>query len=48
MVKPPTHRKIGISLVMSYEIENGKIVHTLVIIDQMTLMEQLGVMNVEA
>ncbi len=42
----PTHRKVEIPLVISYEIENGKIVHHWLIADQMTLMEQLGVMNV--
>jgi predicted ester cyclase len=33
---------------VSYEIENGKIVHHWLIADQMILMEQLGLMNVPA
>ena len=45
---PPTHRKIEISFAISYEIENGRIVHHWLIADSMALMEQLGVMNVPA
>ncbi len=41
----PTHRKVDFPSVISYEIENGKIVHHWLIADQMMLMEQLGVMN---
>ena len=41
----PTHRKVDFPLVVSYEIENGKIVHHWLIADQMMLMEQLGIMN---
>jgi len=44
----PTHRNIEFPFVISYEIENGKIVHHWLIADQMTLMEQLGAMNVPA
>jgi predicted ester cyclase len=44
----PTHRNIDIPFVVSYEIENGKIVHHWLIADQVALMEQLGVMNVPA
>ena len=44
----PTHRKIEMPFVISYEIENGKIIHSWIIADQMLLMEQLGVMNVPA
>jgi predicted ester cyclase len=44
----PTHRKVEFPFVVSYEIENGKIVHHWLIADQMSLMEQLGVMNVPA
>lgn len=44
----PTHRTIEQHFVISYEIENGKIVHHWIIADTMALMEQLGVMNVPA
>ncbi len=44
----PTHRKVEFSFVVSYDIENGKIVHHWLIADQMALMEQLGIMNVPA
>ena len=42
----PTHRKVEFPFVVSYEIENGKILHHWLIADQMILMEQLGLMNV--
>ena len=42
---PPTNRNVEFPLVVSYEIENGKIFHHWLIADQMMLMEQLGVMN---
>jgi hypothetical protein len=45
---PPTHRMVEFPLVISYQIENGKIVHHWLMADQMVLMEQLGVMNVPA
>jgi predicted ester cyclase len=45
---PPTQRSIEQSAVISYEIENGKIVHHWLMADTMVLMEQLGVMNVPA
>ena len=41
----PTHRNIEFPFVVSYEIENGKIVHHWLMADQMAVMEQLGVMN---
>ena len=44
----PTHRKVEIPFVISYEIENGKIVHHWLIADSMALMEQLGVLKVPA
>ena len=44
----PTHRAVEFPLVISYQIENGKIVHHWLMADQMVLMEQLGVMNVPA
>jgi len=44
----PTHRQVEFPFVISYELENGKIVHHWLIADQMALMEQLGVMNVPA
>jgi predicted ester cyclase len=40
-----THRKVEFPFVISYDIENGKIVHHWLIADSMVLMEQLGVMN---
>ena len=43
---PPTHRIVEFPLVISYQIENGKIVHHWLMADQMILMEQLGVMKV--
>jgi predicted ester cyclase len=43
---PPTYRKVDFPFVISYEIENGKIIHHWLIADQMMMMEQLGVMNV--
>jgi hypothetical protein len=42
----PTHRNVEFPFVISYEIENGKIVHHWLIADQIVLMEQLGIMNV--
>jgi len=45
---PPTNRKIEVPFVVSYEIENEKIVHHWLLADSMALMEQLGVMNVPA
>ena len=44
----PTHRSIEMPAVISYEIENGKIVHHWIMSDSMVLMEQLGAMNVTA
>lgn len=44
----PTHRKIDFPFVVSYDIENGKIVHHWLVADQVALMEQMGVMNVPA
>ena len=40
-----TGRKVDFPFVVSYELENGKIVHHWLIADQMSLMEQLGVGN---
>ena len=42
----PTHRSVEFPFVVSYDIENGKIVHHWLIADQMALMEQLGLINV--
>ena len=42
----PTRRKVELPFVISYDIENGKIVHHWLIADQIVLMEQLGLMNV--
>ena len=44
----PTHRKVEFPFVVSYDIENGKIVHHWLIADSMALMEQLGLMNAPA
>ena len=44
----PTHRTVEVPFAISYEIENEKIVHHWMIVDQMAMMEQLGVVNVPA
>lgn len=44
----PTNRNVEFPFVISYDIENGKIVHHWLIADSMALMEQLGVMNVQS
>jgi predicted ester cyclase len=44
----PTYRNVDFPFVISYTIENGKIVHHWLIADQTILMEQLGVMMVPA
>lgn len=44
----PTYRNAELPFVISYEIDNNKIVHHWLIADSMALMEQLGVMNVPA
>ena len=44
----PTHRTVEFPFVVSYDIENGKIVHHWLIADSMAMMEQLGVMNAPA
>ena len=41
----PTHRNVEFPFVVSYDIENGKIVHHWLLADSMILMEQLGVIN---
>jgi hypothetical protein len=45
---PPTYKNVEFPFVISYEIENGKIVHHWIIGDQTVLMEQLGVTSVHA
>jgi predicted ester cyclase len=40
---PPTHRAVEFACAISYEIENEKIIHHWLIADQMSLMQQLGV-----
>jgi predicted ester cyclase len=45
---PPTWKNVEFPFVISYEIENSKIVHHWLIADQFALMEQLGVLNVHA
>jgi len=42
----PTNREVDFPFAIGYEIENDKIINHWLIADQMTLMEQLGVMNV--
>ncbi|MEI7662918.1 MAG: ester cyclase [Bacteroidota bacterium] len=42
---PPTNRNVEFPFVVSYDIEDGKIVHHWLIADQVALMEQLGVMK---
>ena len=42
----PTHQNAEFPFVISYEIENGKIVHHWLIADSMAFMEQLGAMSV--
>ena len=44
----PTNRNVEFPFVISYDIENGKIVNHWLIADSMALMEQLGVMNTPA
>ena len=44
----PTHRSIEFPFVISYEIENVKIVRHWLIADSMAMMEQLGAINVPA
>lgn len=44
----PTNRNVEFPFVISYDIENGMIVHHWLIADSMALMEQLGVMNAPA
>lgn len=39
---PPTHRHVDVPFVVSYIIENNKIVSHWLIADQMVMMEQLG------
>ena len=43
---PPTNKEVDFPFVINYEIENDQIIHHWLIADQMTLMEQLGVMGV--
>ncbi len=43
---PATNRNVEFPFVISYNIENGKIVHHWLMADQTVLMEQLGVSNV--
>ena len=40
---PPTYKKVDFPFVIRYEIENEKIVSHWMLADQMSLMEQLGV-----
>ena len=44
----PTNKKVEFPFVISYEIENGKIVHHWLFVDQAAIMEQLGVVNAAA
>jgi predicted ester cyclase len=42
---PPTYRDVEYSFVVCYEIKNDRIVHHWIIADQVTLMEQLGIID---
>lgn len=42
---PPTYKTIELPFSIGYEIENEKIINHWMIVDQMILMEQLGVMG---
>jgi predicted ester cyclase len=44
----PTLRTVEFPFMITYEIENGKIVHHWLFADSMALMEQLGAMSVHA
>jgi predicted ester cyclase len=44
----PTHRTVETHFMITYVIENGKIIRHSLIADQMELMEQLGIMKVPA
>lgn len=44
---PPTYKDVECPFVVCYEIENEKIIHHWLIADQATLMEQLGLVNVQ-
>jgi len=39
----PTHKTVDFPFVIKYEIENGKIVNHWMLADQMSLMQQLGI-----
>lgn len=43
---PPTYKNVEFPFVISYDIENEKIVHYWLIADQTILMEQLGLVGV--
>ena len=45
---PPSHRNIDFPFVVSYIIENNKIVSHWLVADQMVLMEQLGIEQAQA
>lgn len=42
---PPTHKEVFFPFVIGYEIERNKIISHWLMADQVTLMEQLGVMK---
>lgn len=42
---PPTYKMVELTTAIVYEIENNKIISHWLVADQMTLMEQLGVMS---
>ncbi len=45
---PPTHRMVEFPLVISYQIDNGKIVHHWLMADSMALIDQLGMTQAPA
>ena len=42
---PPTYKEVEVPFYITYELENGKIIHHWLIADQVALMEQLGIMK---
>ncbi|NJN42914.1 MAG: ester cyclase [Flammeovirgaceae bacterium] len=45
---PATHRKVNFSFVVGYEIQDRKIIHSWLIPDYLTLMEQLNGKDIPA
>ena len=45
---PPTHKRVEVPLAVGYKIEDNKIIDHWMVVDQVMLMEQLGVANANA